>query len=227
MLRRLITGLGPAVSALFLAAAPAGAAQIRGTLRAEPVPVDPAALPPLPSHTQIQVAQPAPAHRSRTPDLALFLEVESSLPLPAPDAAARVTVRGFRLSPQVVSCAVDGKIELVNEGARSFDLQIAGRPVGRLEPDGRLEWICETGAGGAETKTLSAAGLPFVVGQIYVGEVGVAALPDTDGRFRMSAPAGTYRLLIVSERGVIVEQPVTVGDDDVDLGVLVVEGAQP
>lgn len=227
MLRGIISRLGLSASVLLLAADPATAAQVRGTLRAEPQPLDPDAVPALPSHTQIQVAQPAPAFRSRPPDLALFLRVESSLPLPAPERAARLTIRGFRLSPQVVSCAVDGKVELVNAGSRAFDLRVSGRPIGRLAPEDRLEWVCETGPGGAEVKTVSAAGYPFMVGQIYVGEVGVAARPDADGRFEVSAPAGTYELLIVSERGVIAKLPVTVEDDDVELGVLAVEELGP
>ena len=212
---------------LLLAADPAPAAQIRGTVQADPQPLDPAAVPALPSHTQIQVAEPAPSVRSRPRDLALFLKVQSSLPLPAPERAARMSVQGFRLTPQVVSCAVDGKVEFVNEGDRAFDLLVGGRPIGRLGPQGRLEWVCETGPGGAEMKTVSAAGYPFMVGQIYVGEVGVAARPEGDGGFRLSAPAGTYDLLIVSERGVIGELPVRVGEDDVDLGVVAVEGARP
>jgi len=215
--------LGTQASVLVLAASPAGAAQIRGTLQLPPERLDPASVGALPTQTLIQVARPAPAYRSRVPDAALFLEVESSLPLPPPDRAARVTVRGFQLMPSVVSCAVDGSIEVVNESTRGFDLSVGGTPVGRLEPDGRLEWTCVTGPEGAGLEPIGVGSFPFMQAKVYVGEVGVAAFPDAEGQFRISAPEGKYRLLVVTSSGVVGQLPVEVGNADVDLGVVTVE----
>lgn len=226
MVHRLITRWGLALG-LVASSAPVRAAEIRGELAVEPVLIDVSEVPPLPSHTQIRVAQPARGFRSRLPELALFLEVENSLPLPAAAQPAAIRVRGFELSPAVTSCPVDGKLTFISEGARAFDLVIGGKPIGRLEPGGTLEWVCETGPEGAAKLAITVPSHTFMSGYVYVGEVGVAARPDSEGRFRLSAPAGTYRLLVVTERGVENAGAVKVGERDVDLGTLSVGASVP
>jgi len=229
VLHRAFSGLAPrlwlalaGVISLVASGPSAHGAQVRGVLEVEPRPFDEAGMPPLATHAQIRVAQPARGFRTESESVALFLQVESSLPLPEPTQVPEVRVRGFTFEPSVVSCPVDGKVAFINDGPRTFALAVGGAPIGTLEARGRVEMVCQAGAGGATLLGVTVAEQPFMTAQIYVGEVGISAVPDETGAFSMSAPKGTYQLLLVSRRGVVSRRPVEVRNRDVDLGVLVV-----
>jgi len=212
---------------LACALSEATAAPVRGGLALDPEPLEIGSAPPLHSATQLQVAQPAPGFRSRIPEYALFLRVEDSLPLPDPEVAPVFRLRGFELVPHVASCPVDVVVTIVNETQRTLDLGIDGMPLGPVAPGAQTEWVCETGAEGAASKTISVDQHPFMTASIYVGEVGVAGVPDAEGRFELSAPAGTYELLVVAEEGIVARRDVRVADDPVDLGLIRPNEAAP
>jgi hypothetical protein len=219
LLRSLIR-LGLALGGLGAAAGPLAAAEVRGAIPVDPVPVDPKSVPVVPGYVSLRVAQPAPAQQSRVRDYAVFLQVEDSLPLPAPTETPTVRIRGFELSPRIVSCPVDAPVTVVNESRRAFEVEVGGRSLATLAPGERADWVCAAGAEGAVIEPITVVGHPFMRASVYVGEVGIAATPDAAGRFALEAPAGTYRLWVIGEDGVESDRPVEVAGRDVDLGRL-------
>lgn len=168
----------------------------------------------------------APGKLSTRPDdLALFLKVKNSLPLPAPTSVPTVELVGFRLSPQVAACAVDGKVQFKNSSSTSVTLKIGDSPL--TVPAGETkEYDCVVGKPGDDLRSLRIVEWPYARGAIFVGEVGVAALPGERGAFTLPASPGKYELLVVGLSGVVTTKEVELGKVDVDVGAIDLTGGQ-
>ncbi|NJK90322.1 MAG: hypothetical protein HC923_13685 [Myxococcales bacterium] len=201
-------------------------AEVRGVLEVKAVPIDQTRVQAA-SHSQVtlEVAEPAPGYRSEIPPVALFLSVKDSLPIESAPPTPEVRVAGYRFEPPVVACAVDGQVLFINESDRAVTLTAGSALLGVVAPDENLTYACEAGPSGAGSRTISVKEHPFMLATVYVGEVGVAALPGPDGAFRLVAPNGRYELRVVGAEGLLMSQAVTVADRDVELGVVQVESS--
>lgn len=221
-------GIAPIFGFAALVSSVGWAAEVRGILAPKRAPRSvPSAAP---GYVRVPLTRPNPAFVSVRVDRAVFLRSIESLPIAPPTEPARLRIRGEEVSPSVVSCAVDGKVEISNDDAVAYDLTIAGQTIGAVEPGSAMEYTCAAGASGPGLIELQAAARPYIRAKIYVGEIGVAAALGTDGRFRLTAPDGSYRLLWVTALGVEGRMDVDIAGRDVDVGALggnSTEEAQP
>jgi hypothetical protein len=203
---------------LALCAAEASAAKVQGSVARPPRRAVGAAL----GYVRPRVAAPAPVDDRR--DLALFLAGEESLPLPPPPPPPEVRVHGLAVSPEVVACAVDGKIVFVNGESSPIRLTVGPTDLGEVPPGERRTYECVADGAAGELRAVKVAGWRHLRAAVFVGEVGVAGALAPDGSFSISAPEGRYKLRVVTDDGVALERPVAV-KADVDLGALQLEGA--
>jgi hypothetical protein len=218
---RIKNGLLP-LSLFFVVTAASGAhgAQLIGRVGA--VPMEPA--PTFLGHSRTRVAMPSAELRTRRTDLAVFLKVRDSLPLPESTARWSVEIIGAQLVPEVVSCAVDELVEFTNRERRPVTISVGGTILARLEPGASAPFTCRDGGRVA----MKVNEMPFIEGSVYVGEsVGIAGRPDANGRFSLPAPKGTYELRVLGPRSVLVTREVTIGATDLDLGSIDVEASAP
>ncbi len=214
---RLKHALLPVLSLL----APVGAqsalgAQISGRVSSPPAAGPPSVL----GYSRALVALPSAESRSRRADLAIFLKVRDSLPLPEAEVVWKVELVGNELRPRVVSCALDDVVEFTNHERRSVTISVGGTLLGKLEPNASMPFPCRQGGRAAVT----VSEMPFLEGSLYVGEsVGIAARPDATGRFVLEVPKGTYELRILGHFGALSTKEVAVDRADVDLGTLEIE----
>lgn len=163
------------------------------------------------THTRVTSASEVRA--TLTQAVALFLKVNESLPIPKPEITAKIELTGLQLVPNIATCAVDSKMQIVNSESSAVTLQVGTDSV-RLEAGATHEYECTVGEPDRRVRVKE---WPHVRGLIYVGEVGVAAMPEANGSFRMLAPDGKYELLIVSRDGVVTTLPVEVSGSSVNL----------
>jgi len=218
LLRRFATaGIG---AGLTLCAASAGAANVRGTV-----------LPGVAKHTSEVVGYTrtrilSPGKLStRTDDLALFLKVKNSLPLPAPTTTPLLELSGFRIVPQVAACAVDGKIQIKNGGSVPLTVKVGEQNL-NIGPGETSEYQCVVGKGGDELRTLQVAEWPYARASVFVGEVGVAGVPNEKGAFSLAASPGKYELLVVGLSGLVFSKEVDLAKVDVDVGAVDLSGGE-
>lgn len=214
--RKKLLSLG--LTLIALAPLSAHASQVRGTL-------DPPSATPLErtlGYTRARVATPAASALHRRADLALFLKVKDSLTLPAP-VPSRVVLVGMGVTPSVIACVIDGKIELQNDDVMPLAVSIGTTKL-QLKPGETQVQVC-TGEPGLRRITVE--GWPHLRAALFVGDVGVAALPNAQGGFSLQAPTGKYELLVIGENGVLGTREVEVQKGDVDVGRLSFAGAQP
>lgn len=208
----------PAVVAalLLVGAGSAGAAPIRGRLEAPPHEERAEQL----GFTRTRVAGPSKRLEGLVKDTALFLKVEESLPIPKPEEATKIVVRGLRLVPDVAACAVDATVEIENAEQEPVTVLVGGLEL-RIDPGATRAYECTVGD---SQRSVRVAEWPHVRGTVFVGEVGVAAAPDERGNFVMSAPNGKYELLVVGRDGVLTSRPVEVDGASVSIGTIDLTG---
>jgi hypothetical protein len=158
----------------------------------------------------------APAYRSPASETAVFLRVKESLPLPPPSAKWAVRFTGLRLVPAVMACAIDESLVLTNDEKTPVTVTVGAETLQPIAPGASLTYLCQQ----AGWQKVRVAEWPHVRAELFVGEVGVVAVPGADGKFVMNVPQGTYTLEVVSVGGGRIEVPVTVGTTNVDLGRL-------
>ena len=200
-------------AAALLCPAAARSAPVRGRVAAPPRPVHSEVL----GYTKTRVGGPSPLLKTQVSDTALFLKVQTSLPIPKPEQHPRVEIRGLQLVPSVAACAVDGKVTFVNLQPEVITLRLAGRADVRLQPEGTFDYECTAGEPARRARV---AEWPHMRGLVYVGEVGVAGAPDPTGSFVLSAPDGQYELLVLNRDGVVTSKPVEVKGASVDVGAI-------
>lgn len=208
---RVLAGLLPGL----LAAAPvraALAAEVRGVVS---IAAEPARVADL-GYVRTRVAVAAPAYRSPASETAVFLRVKESLPLPPPSAKWAVRFTGLRLAPAVMACAIDESLVLTNDEKTPITVTVGAETLQPIAPGASLTYLCQQ----AGWQKVRVAEWPHVRAELFVGEVGVVAVPGADGKFVMNVPQGTYTLEVVSVGGGRIEVPVTVGTTNVDLGRL-------
>ena len=153
----------------------------------------------------------------REESVALFLKVVESPPIEAAEEVQTLAIRGTELVPGVATCAVDGKVVIVNQDAWPVEVEVDGESLATIPPGEERTYECSAG------KTERMVRFPawrHAHGLIYVGEVGVAAKVDDRGRFSLRAPRGTYELLAVTPRGVRTTRPLVVDSFYVNVGTL-------
>jgi hypothetical protein len=202
----------------------AEAVTIQGVLETpEDAPVTPART--IPGYIRQRVASPSAEMAGRRPDFALFLRVEDSLPLGEPPPAPQMVIRGMGFRPSVVACAADGQVRFVNRDLSTRRVRLH-EEVLEIAPGDTAEWTCQAGSAGAELERVELVGHPFARAAVFVGDVGVPALPDDAGRFRLDAVQGTYELLWIDRSGVVARRPVQVERRPVDLGAWSLGGSR-
>jgi hypothetical protein len=198
-------------SLALLASASASASEVRGNVYVPP----PSSADVTIGYARTRVASPSSAARTARGDAALFLKVKESLPLPPPTTKWPLKIEGLRFSPQVATCAIDETIELTNNDPAPLTVMV-GKTALNVAPGQTVPYQCQTGG----LYTLRVPEWPHMRGLVYIGEVGVSGVPREDGKFALSAPQGTYDLIVVGADGPVATVPVTVEKKDVDLGQL-------
>lgn len=199
-------GLAP----LLAPASVARAAEVRGVVALSPEATRVQTL----GYTRTRVAAPSPLMRAPVGDSAVFLRVKESLPLPAPSAKWGLEFTGLRMSPAVVACAIDESLVITNKDKAPITVVVGSETLEKLAPGASLTYLCQQ-AGWQKMRVVE---WPHVRAELFVGEVGVVALPGPDGKFAMTVPQGTYTLEIVTMGGGRVEVPVVMAGKDVDVG---------
>ncbi len=173
-------------------------------------------------YVRTPVAEPSTRFQSRTVQTTLFFKAVDTLPIPAPDRPYQVVIDGYRFLPAVSSCAVDGKLEILNRHPMPLTLKLDTEDIGPVNPGEAIVHTCTAGPKGDAIRTLSVVEHPFIRGSTFVGEVGVAVLPEPNGRFSASLPQGQYELLVVTSESVIHREAVEVQGSRrvMDLGVV-------
>lgn len=207
------------IVALPAVVTPARAAEVRGVLN---LPEPKAAEAPL-GYTRTRVTGPGPAVKASATDAAVFLKVKESLPLPSPSAKWPLKLSGLRFVPSAVACAIDEQIEITNEDKAPVTVVVGTEALQTIEPGGKLSYLCQQGG----PRVLRVQEWPHMRGMLFIGEVGVSAQPREDGRFSLSAPQGTYELVVIGSDGPLKTVPVTVARADVDLGSVFEAPADP
>ena len=221
-----IVSTGSLLGAFVVTGAPAvaRAARVRGA-------IDAVARPTAALRTgftrKLIVPNPESAPR-RKPDVALFLAVKDgeSFPIPAPTKHQRVTVVGLEFSPSIASCASDAQVTFYNAERESLSLTVDGEDFGDVAPGATKTYVCSPGQ---PLRIIRVKQFPHMQAVVYVGEVGVAAVPDDRGKFSFEAPKGKYELRVLGRDGIVLKNEVTVDDSDLNLGRLDVgaAGAEP
>jgi hypothetical protein len=218
LLRRFATaGIG---AGLMFHAAGAGAANVRGTV----VPGVAKHTSEVVGYTRTRILSPGKLS-TRPDDLALFLKVKSSLPLPAPNTTALLELSGYRIAPQVAACAVDGKVQIKNSGSVPLTVKIGEQNL-TIGPGETGEYPCVVGKGGDELRNLRVAEWPYARAVVFVGEVGVAGMPNEKGAFSLPASPGKYELLVIGLNGMASSKEVDLAKVDVDVGTIDLSGGE-
>lgn len=215
------------ISALFGLTSPASAATVGGSVDVSPRPWVEADTPKPPGYVRLPVTAPAPAFERRGPASALFLQVVESLPIQPPADPVQLRLSGARITPEIVSCAVDERLSFLNQEDETVEIEVGDQRLGPVESGQSVEWTCAASSAGSTLKAIRVVQEPWVRASVFVGEVGVAALPTPDGRFSMSAPQGSYELLWIGRNGIIERRAVTVADRPVELKPFVRREASP
>ncbi len=209
------------VAMVALSVAPAQAAQVRGKLDPQSVSVSPAKR--QLGYVTTRVAAAAPA-KNAVFQGAVFLKVKDSLPLEPAKEPLKLVFSGLQFSPAVATCQVDGQVIFRNEDTSAVTIKLAGNKVTTIQPSTEHTYECKA----ADVKE---GGLQIRVGEwahvralLFVGETGVATHTQPDGRFSLSAPKGSYDLLIYGSQGLLTRQEVTIEQSDVNLGTIKLEG---
>lgn len=207
---------------LLLAQLPATASAfwVRGAVVAPPVPPGS----PVVSLVRLRVVAPSPLEAGRKQDVAVFLKVKTSLPLSAPKDRPSISLDGLRLWPDIAACAVDGKVDFTNPSKAPITVSVGATDLGAIGPGETKTYECTVGSGGDEIRPVRVAEWPHLRATVFVGEVGVPGIINDKGAFQLEAPQGSYELLLVTQDGVRMRQPVEVAKD-VDAGTLTVEAA--
>ena len=211
--------------AIAATATAAEAARVRGSIRGPQIEVTGKLL----GFTRTRVAAPAEGSTRQERPVALFLAVKNgeSLPIPAPTKHQIITLDGLRFSPNIASCASDAQVSFVNADREPVTLTVDGTELGTIAPGAQKTYVCSPGRA---DRVVRVKEWPHMRALVYVGEVGVADVPNDRGRFSLQAPRGVYELKVVSLAGVVMERDVTIEKSDVDLGRLEVAaptGAEP
>jgi hypothetical protein len=203
---------------LVLSTGPVFGAELRGKLSGQPSGSTGLAAPA--GYVRMQVAEPAPpVGDERRPSL--FLKALDTLPIPPPTEPSTMVIRGYRFQPAITTCAVDGQVEFRLEDSGPMTLLVDNQPIGTVEAGESLRYTCASGAAGDTLRTVTVREHPFMRAAAFVGEVGISVRANEDGSFAVQAPRGTYELLTVGPTGVMVRQPVEVGERGTqDLGVV-------
>lgn len=212
-----VGGIG---AGLTLYAAGAGAANVRGTV----VPGVAKHTSDVVGYTRTRILSPGKLS-TRPDDLVLFLKVKNSLPLPAPTSVPLVELSGYRIVPQVSACAVDGKIQIKNSGSTPLTVKV-GEQTLTIGPGETSEYQCVVGKGGDELRSLRVAEWPYARASVFVGEVGVAGVPNEKGAFSLAASPGKYELLVVGLTGLASSKEVDLAKVDVDVGTIDLSGGE-
>lgn len=167
-------------------------------------------------YTKTRVAGPSSALKDLRADVAVFLKVETSLPIPKPDQNSSVAVQGMRLVPDVATCAVDGRVTFTNLDPEAVTVRVGDVEL-RLAPEASQDFECTAGDA---LRSVRLKEWPHIRGLVFVGEVGVAGTLDARGAFNLSAPDGKYELEVVTRDGVIARRPLEVKGSTVDLGAI-------
>lgn len=169
--------------------------------------------------TRTRVAAPVKSATRRKQAVALFLAVKDgeSLPIPMPTKHQIITIEGLQFMPDIASCASDAQVSFVNADRDPITLTIDGAELGSIAPGAQKTYPCSPGE---PVRIIRAVEWPHMRAMVYVGEVGVAALPDRWGRFNIDAPRGVYELRVLTRDGVLKTREVEVERRDVDLGKL-------
>ena len=199
----------------------AEAARVRGTLRELNVEFSGKLL----GFTRTRVAAPAESIEERRLPVALFLAVKNgeSYPIPAPTEHQIITIDGLRFTPNIASCASDAQVSFVNADREPVTLTVDGRELGTIAPGAQKTYVCSPGQ---PNRVVRVVEWPHMRAAVYVGDIGVADVPNERGRFAIEAPRGTYELRVVAKDGVVLAQDVTIEKRDVDLGRLEVAGPE-
>ncbi len=200
---------------------PAVAGEVRGTLK---LPDASAARRTL-GYTRTLTTAPAESTKNRRTQVALFLSVKESLPIRQSQTLA-MRLSGLRFLPAVAACAVDGKVKLSNEDNLPVTVKVGDKVVARLDSGETTDYECVAGGPKENFRALRVVEWPHIRGTVFVGEVGVAALPKPDGSFSLKAPKGLYELRVVGEHGLLLQKDVKVDSGGVDIGTLVVAEAR-
>lgn len=184
----------------------------------------PAATAPVAAHRGYVQTRVTAAAESPSPaaGLAVFLRVKESFPL-KPVEPSVIALKGLRLVPSVVSCAVDGQVQIRNEDRQPATFLVEDEVLGVLPPGEVLTYECTAGTRGDELRTVRIREWPRVRGAVYVGEVGAAGAVDEKGRFKVEVAEGTYVLRVISLEGVLHEQDVEARGRARDVGVIELE----
>jgi hypothetical protein len=185
------------------------AAQVRGTILAPAAAAETRTV----GYTKTRVAG---AGRPRRTDVGVFLEVTDSLPLPPPSAKWPLKVHGMRFEPSVVSCVVDEEVVITNDDRGPVTITVGEEAVGEVPPGKSKSFKCQRGG----SNSVRVGEWPHMRAVIFVGEVGMAARPDGEGRFQFNVPEGTYQVKVIGSDGVLATKSVSVAKTDVDLGMI-------
>jgi hypothetical protein len=200
-------------AAAALCPAPVYSAPVRGRIEALPRAASSEVL----GYTKTRVSGPSPALKAQLADGAVFLKVETSLPIPKPEQYPRVELRGLRLVPDVAACAVDGKVTFANLQGETVTLRLGQGEEVRLNADATYDYECTAGE---SLRRVRVKEWPHIRGLVYVGEVGVAGALDARGAFTLSAPDGKYELQVLNNDGLVTTKKVEVKGASVDVGTI-------
>jgi hypothetical protein len=170
-------------------------------------------------YTRTKVVSPGKI-AGRKADAAVFLRVNNSLPLPPSTNIPIVRLSGMRISPQIATCAVDGKINFMNDDRAALTVKIGGVDLGTLQPGDTKEYECTVGKQGEDLRPVTIVEWPYAGATIFVGEVGVAGQLNEKGVFVLPGSPGKYELQVIAQTGVVLRKDVELGKTDVDVGLL-------
>lgn len=212
MSRTAVLAAAFATSGMLADASIVEAAEIRGRVQAPTMTLPTKTL----GYTKTRITAPSSLARNRRDELAIYLKVKKSLPLSPPTQKRPVEIRGLVFRPSVITCVFDESITFINNERKTVTVNVGDTKLGQIEPGQQANYKCEvSGNHEARIKEWS-----HVRGAVFVGEVGVAALPDEQGSFQLSAPEGEYELQVIASSGVIEKAAVNVTNRDVELGLI-------
>jgi hypothetical protein len=195
----------------LLPSASAGAAQVRGVFDVPSVQAPVRTL----GYAKTKVTGPAKGAGAHRQDVAVFLRVKESLPLPASEPF-KVSVTGLRLVPAVAACVVDGKVTFKNEDKAPISVSVDQRPLGEIKPGESKTFDCASSD--PSLRRIYVKEWPHIRGSLFIGEVGVVGELSANGGFALQAPQGKYELEVISGDGVLAKRDVEIAKGDVDVG---------
>lgn len=171
------------------------------------------------------MAAPARVQATKRADIAVFLAVKESLPIPAPTEPFRVQITGLRFVPAVAACVVDGKVSFTNDQLGPVTVLVEQKPVLELKPGETQTYDCTSTD--KQVRRIEIKEWPHMRASLFTEAVGVVAQPTPGGAFALQAPKGKYELRVVTADGLIegAQQSIELDKTDVDVGHLRVPGA--